>query len=251
VQTSQHGHHSNTPAALEAIVNPDPAAGRNDMLLAMTIADTRMFGPFVEVHRQIQCTVGVPEVRLVDSIVNRGDSPVAHNWLYHCNFGYPLLDRGTRVVFAGRRTGAWDTVPADAASPGQRRPESFKIVPDPLPEHTGTNERGVLVDPSADAQGLCHVGLINAKLGLGVELEFPRACLPRLAVWQHYGPAGSYVCGLEPFTGSLMGKALDRHRLAGQMLPPGESRQYQLTLRALTGRRDLARLRGCDGPVVP
>jgi hypothetical protein len=251
VQTAQHGHHSNTPAALDALVNPDPAAGRRDMLLAMTIADTRMFGPVVTVQRQVQCTVGVPEVHVADTITNRGDMPVAHNWLYHCNFGYPLLDRGSRLVFAGRRTGAWDTVPAAAASPGQRRPEAFKLVPDPLPEHTGSNERGVLLDPRADARGLCHAGLINPKLDLGVELEFPRACLPRLAVWQHYGPAGSYVCGLEPFTGSLLGKAADHHRLAGQMLAPGASHTYRLTLRVLTGRRDLDRLRRHDGPLVP
>jgi hypothetical protein len=247
VQTSQHGHHSNTPAALRAIVNPDPAASRNEMSLAMTIADTRMFGPVVEVEREIHCTVGVPEIRIADTIVNRSDVPVAHNWLYHCNFGFPLLDKGTRLVFAGKCTGAWDSVAA--APPGPADAEAFKLVPDPLPEHTATNERGMILDPRA-VDGMCHVGLVNLKLGLGVELEYPRACLPRLAVWQHYGPSGSYVCGLEPFTGSLVGKAKDTHRLAGQTLAPGQSRRYSLTIRAIADARGLARLRRCDGPIV-
>ena len=72
--------------------------------------------------------------------------------------------------------------------------------------------------------------------------SYPKKALPRLANWQHYGPRGSCVTGLEPFSGSLLGRARDKHRLAEQFLEPGESRSYQLKLRALAKH---------DGPVTP
>ena len=76
----------------------------------------------------------------------------------------------------------------------------------------------------------------------------PRA-LPRLAHWQHYGPRGSYATALEPFYGSLLGSARDRHPLVASKLEPGESRRYQLRLRVLPTWASCEQLIAFDGPV--
>ena len=68
---SLHGHHSNTPASLDAIANPDPLLGQLDMSIAMTIRDTRMFGPNVEVRRTITCTLGKSSIHIHDDVINR------------------------------------------------------------------------------------------------------------------------------------------------------------------------------------
>ena len=46
---------------------------------------------------------------------------------------------------------------------------------------------------------------------------------------------GSYVSALEPFSGSLWGKEQDDHPLAAQWLEPGQTRLYEVEIRAHTG----------------
>lgn len=252
VQTSLHGHYSNLPAAVEQLVNPDPQRGRLDMRIGLVVRDSRMFGPVVEVRRTLRCTLGEPQITIEDEVTNRADTRCAHSWLYHCNLGYPLLDRGARFVYRGKAQ-HWvlpappgQTLLQPLSSEGMNR---LKRVPDPLPNHAGFGERGLLVEVTPDRRGVCRAGLINNRLKLGVELAWPVKAMPRLANWQHYGPRGCYVSGLEPFSGSLIGKALDKHPKAEQYLQPGESRRYSLTIRVLSGAAALRGLAACDGPV--
>lgn len=248
VEVGLHGRHSSNPADVEMVLNPDPHRGRREMLLSMVIRDTKMFGPTLEVRRQIQCVLGMPEIHIYDQVTNRGNLPTAHAWLYHVNLGYPLLDQGARLIYRGKRNTAWN-IPQGSEVANLDAPLPPKLVPAPLKEHAGSGERGVIVESTPDARGLAHAGLINDKLGLGIELEYPADALPRLANWQHFGPAGSYVTGLEPFSGSLMGRDRDDFHDANQKLAPGETRRYQLILRVHHTPAGLKTLAKSDGPV--
>lgn len=239
-----HGHHSNTPAGVEMLLNPDPHRGRNAMLLAMVIRDSRMFGPVIEVRRTIQCRLGVNEIVLYDEIINRASTRCAHNWLYHFNLGYPLVDAGAKLIFKGKTQylGGEGNVNA-------KQINGFKTVTPPLEIHRGTGERVLLVDNEPDSAGICHAGLINPKLSLALELSYPAESLPRFANWQHFGPGGSYVTGLEPFSGSLLGKEKDTHPKAAQWLEPGESKRYQLTIKVHDEKNAIKALASQDGPL--
>ena len=242
-----HGRHSNTPAALVGIENPDPNRGEDGMSLSMVIRESRMFGPVFEVRRTISCRLGVPEIHLHDEVVNLGDTAVGHNWLYHVNLGYPLLDEGAKLVYRGKA----------AVLPFGEKPEStarinrFKRVPEPGARHAGGGEDCVFIDPPADRKGLVHVGLVNAKRRIGLELVYPKKQLPRFVNWQHFGPSGSYVTGLEPCYGSLLGKDNDPSKLAGTTLGPGRSRRYHLTIRVLDGKAQTEALMKHDGALSP
>jgi len=247
--TNLHGHHSNSPAAVEMVLNPDPHRGRFEMLLSMVIRDASMFGPVLEVRRQIQSVLGHPEIHLYDQVTNRGNTRCAHNWLYHVNLGYPLLDKGARLIYRGRITNVWDNPHAPKKTTRKLVPNRIKRVTDALDEHAGTGERGVIVEPVPGRDGNAHVGLVNQRLGLGLELIFPVDAIPRFANWQHFGPRGSYVTGLEPFSGTLFGRADDPYPKADQSLAPGQTKRYQLTIRVLTRRSELQALSRYDGPV--
>ena len=227
MEVGLHGHHSSQAAAVEMLINPDPQRGRHEMLLTMTVRDTCMFGPNIEVRRTLTCTLGVAQIRLFDEITNRGNQPCAHTWLYHVNYGYPLADEGTRLIYRGKVDTFWNP---PSATPTDAQLNRLKTVSAPLPEHAGSGERGVIIEPAADRGGNAHVGLINTRLGLGAEMTYPVEQLPRIANWQHFGPRGSYVTGLEPFSGSMLGKAKDPHPKADQSLKPGQTRRYQLTI---------------------
>lgn len=254
VMTSLHGRYSSQPARVEVLRNPDPHLGSDDMELSLVTRDARVFGAVLEVRRSIRCTLGVPEIHITDTVINRGDTRAAHHWLYHCNLGYPLLDQGARLVYRGRAE-YWVVPPP----PGQdivqplsgTAMEKLKRVPAPLAEHAGAGERGLIVEVTAERDGWCRVGLVNPRLKLGLEIRYPQEALPRMANWQHFAPRGCYVSALEPFSGSLLGSARDKHPLARQFLEPGQSRSYQLKLGVLSGAAALGELSKCDGPVHP
>lgn len=242
-----HGPHSNTPAALLTIHNPDPSRGDLEMFLEMTIRDTRMYGPSVEVRRRIVSWLGEPRITFRDEVVNLGNTTVAHNWLYHVNLGYPLLDEGARIVSSGQVTGVWDGLDPPKKPAVGTDFSPLKVVPALLAEHAGTGSRGLVMDIAADEEGVAHVGLVNPQRSLAVELEYPSASLPRMANWQHFGPRGSYVCGLEPFSGSLFGKLEEKsHPLSEQWLEAGASRMYELNLHVLTEEAHVAHLLSHD-----
>ena len=250
---SLHGHYSNTPATVESVWNPDPRRGILDMSLGLLIRVTRVFGPSFEIRRNISCKLGEPEVIIRDEVWNHGDTTVAHNWLYHCNLGYPLLDEGARFVYRGRAM-HWQLPAPKGESLLQPIPAAamnrLKRVPAPMAEHAGGVERGLIVDVESDRKGVCWIGLVNPRLKLGLEIAYPSKALPRMANWQHYGPRGCYVSALEPFHGSLLGKALDKSPLAKQQLKPGQSRYYELKLRVLSGSSEVRAFDACDGPVL-
>lgn len=249
--TTLHGRYSNQSAGLESVINPDLRRGRLDMSITLVTIDSRMFGPVIEIRRTLRATLGRPELTLHDTVTNLGNQRCAHHYLYHVNFGYPFLDRGSKLFYRGKAETYWQTPDVPADMPAASVLEKLKSVPDALPEHASGGERGTILRPTPDAKGLVHAGLINRARAIGVELEYPAADLPRLANWQHFGPSGSYVTGVEPFFGSLLGKAKDPHPGAEQYLAPGQSRQYTLTLRVHEGKAALDKLSKLDGPVKP
>lgn len=254
VQTSLHGRYSQQFATVETLRNPDPHRGRLDMEIGLIVRDARVFGPSFEIRRTIRCTLGVPEITIEDEVTNRGETRVAHHWLYHCNLGYPLLDRGARFIYRGRAE-YWVIPPPtgdDIVQPlGAASMNRLKRVPDPLPVHAGTVERGLIVEADPDRAGVVHIGLINPALKLGLELSYPANALPRVANWQHFGPRGCYASALEVFSGSLLGSVRDQHPLAQPFLDPGEGRSYSLKIRVLNNRAALRDLAARDGLVTP
>ncbi len=222
VEYGLHGTHSNTPAELESICRPDPAAGAEQMSITGRVRTARMFGPNVELRRTITSTLGRPVIHIRDAFVNRGNAAARHCWLLHVNFGWPLLDKGARLVYRGR------VAPRAGSERRFADPRRYKLVPGPLAAHAGPGEDVAFIDPPADRRGLCHVGIANEKLSLGVEIAYPRRQFPRLVNWQHFGRGGEYVVGLEPVSGGMTGCGV-----GPGLLEPGESRTYECTLTVL------------------
>ncbi len=249
-----HGPLNNTPVALVNITNPNVRAGRLDIGLDMKVGEARLYGPNIEVQRSVRCRLGEPWVKLRDTVTNLGDTAVPHSWLYHVNFGYPLLDEGAQLVYHGRLTGGWQMGPnltmgdIDRTAGGY---EPWLTVPPPMAEHAGSVSRGLIVDVGADSQGVARVGLINRKANLAVELTYPAEQLPRLANWQHYGPSGMYVSALEPYYGTLFGKANDDHPLATAGLDPGQSRSYEVAIMVHGDDASIGALAAAAGPIEP
>jgi hypothetical protein len=231
-----HGTHSNTPAILESVVNPDPRRGQFDMRITALVRTSRVFGPNLELRRTISSRLGVPAIHVSDEFTNRDDKPVPLAWLLHINFGYPLLEpESSTYCYRGKLT------PLKGVD-WFREGSDYRGAPQPLEAHRGSGEYVTYIDPQADADGRVLAGVVNRKRGYGVKIEFSKHDYPRLVNWQHWGPDGSYVGALEPTNAGVEGRPTDAARGWLQHLAPGESRKMQCTISAVNSDTELHRL---------
>jgi hypothetical protein len=228
-----HGEISNTPAEIVSIVQPDPVMGKLDMSITGICRQTPIFGPSLELRRTISGTLGMASIRVHDEVCNRGNSPAPHMMLYHCNFGWPLVDEGSFICWQGN----WKPRYAEGKHEIFREGWDFRKAPAPLDAHLGSGEESAVIDPTADGAGLCVCGICNTTIGVAVVLCFVKKQLPWLTNWQHWG-SNEYVTGLEPGTNVPMGQAKARQLGELIQLAPGETLSYDLEFEVLSGREE-------------
>jgi hypothetical protein len=224
-----HGQISNTPAEIESIIQPDPMSGKMDMSIIGRVKQTQVFGPNLELRRTISGTIGQAAIRIRDEVINRGNTAAPHMLLYHLNFGWPLVDEGSDIIWDG----SWQSRDGAPNNKIFREGNNFRKCLAPLDEHCGGGEEAAFINPTPDSSGQCTCGVYNSNIGVAVAVRFQKEQLPWLTNWQHWGK-GEYVMGLEPGTNPPIGqgKARAQHELI--FLQPGESRAYDLELEVLS-----------------
>jgi hypothetical protein len=176
-----HGMVSNAAAEVESIIQPDPANGQFEMRITGRIKQTRIFGPSLELRRTISGTLGSASIRIHDEVTNFGNTATPHMLLYHFNFGWPLVDEGTDILW----NGSWKS---SAKTPRIfKEGNDFRRCPAPLEMHKGSGEEVAFIDAVADSDGTCICGLHNRILRLAMSLRFQKSQLPWLTNWQHWG----------------------------------------------------------------
>ena len=223
-----HDQISNTPAEIETILQPDLLAGHMDMRSTGKMTPPQVLGTQLEWKRTLSVTLGSSTVRIHDEVRNCGNMPAPHMLLYHFNFGWPLVDEGTHIIWKG----GWQPREKGMSEQIFRQGADFHKCRAPLTEHNGTGEAAAFIDAVADTDGICTCGLYNANLNLALFIRFQKAQLPCLTNWQHWG-RGEYVTGLEPGTHFPIGQAKARENGELLFLQPGESRQYDIKIEVL------------------
>jgi hypothetical protein len=223
-----HGLISNTPAEIISIIQPNPAEGKLEMSITGIIKETQVFGPVLELRRTISGKLGESKIIINDEVVNRSNTASPHMLLYHINFGWPLVDKGTKLLWKGK----WNSPTPDSPAKIFKDGTDFKTCPDVLAAHSGMGEDVAFIDIQADEKGNAHCGIYNENLKLGVFLNFPKKQLPWLINWQHWGK-NEYVTALEPATNPPIGQSNARKENTLIMLEPGEKKLYRLELHVL------------------
>lgn len=200
-----------------------------EMWLGGTLREAALFDAKLRLERRLSARLGENTLTLVDRITNDGWEPTPYMLLYHCNFGFPLLSPESELLLAS------EAQPRDAdAAAGLGEWRRFE------PPTPGSREQVFYHTPRADGDGMARVALVNrgygggAGAGLGVWLRWHTAELPCLVQWKMMGQ-GDYVCGLEPATNWVGGRAEERAAGRLRTLAPGESRTVTLEIGVLAG----------------
>lgn len=223
-----HDRISHAPATIESIFQPDLRTGKLEMSITGRMLQSTVFGPHMEIKRTIAAKLGKPIIKINDEVTNLSNEPAPHMLLYHFNFGWPLIDKGTKIVWEGQwksRGNKFDNLIFNAGS-------DFKTCRDPIEEHKGCGESVVFIDIDSDSSGTSECAILNPDLSLYVRLRFKKKQLPWLTNWQHWGKH-EYVTALEPGTHPPIGQSAAREQGELIFIQPGETKTYELEIEVI------------------
>ncbi|MBR7142077.1 MAG: aldose 1-epimerase family protein [Clostridia bacterium] len=211
-----HGRLSNTPAE-EVWAKTEWEGDELVIRVGGKVREVSVFGENMTLIREIKAYAGGTRFELHDVLRNDGFSDSETLMLYHCNYGFPLLDKNT-VMFKSEGK----IIPRDAMAKDIELCTSFDA-----PQH-GYDEQVFMHDMVADENGKTFAGLFNKALGFGVKMSFLKEQFPLLVEWKMIGES-EYVVGLEPATYAPLGRESARKDNAFTVLKPGEERHFDLT----------------------
>ena len=151
------------------------------MRVSGEMRNSMTFGSNLVLKRTITTKLFAKEFTVEDTVVNEGFKCENIALCYHCNFGYPLVQEGARIV----------NVPAE-----------YSEITAPI---HGKKEECIPVEYSEDT---VTVGIENGDLGAYVTYE--RDTLPDFLIWKMLGES-EYVVGLEPRTTCHGGQGIIDH----------------------------------------
>jgi len=230
-----HGRFTSLPA--ERVKLAEEWRGREyEMWVEGEMRESIVFGPNLLCRRRITSWLGGNRIVVEDRVTNEGDRPSPHMFLYHCNFGFPLVDEGTKLLTPARRVTPRD----EAAEPGIRE---YAKMTGPVRRF---REQVFFHELKKNRRGETCVALVNEDFGggegFGAALRYPAAALPHFSEWKMLCER-TYTCGLEPGNCRVLGRA--RERAEGRLvtLRPGQSADYRLEFEVLDGRKDIQRVK--------
>ncbi|HWR22807.1 MAG TPA: aldose 1-epimerase family protein [Feifaniaceae bacterium] len=187
--------------------------------------EAALFGENLVLRRTITARLGDDFVRIHDQIENEGCSQVPLMLMYHCNAGYPLLDRNSRLVM-------------DAASTACRDEDARRGMAQESPLVFGTPEKGyaeqVFYHRLQRHDGRCRASLVNPDRRLALTVDFDGKELPYLIQWKCRA-AGDYVMGIEPANCHPEGVDKERENGTLRVLSPHESIETDLCFSVRSG----------------
>ena len=202
-QHPMHGRYTSLPATVARTEATD-----GEVVVEAVVREAAVFGVDLELRRRVTLVPGERIIRVEDVLTNRGVDAVEPMVLYHLNFGWPLVDEGTRL-----RTPATAVRPRDEqAAAGADTWDTFPAPSHPYPEQVFAHE--------LPADERVAVEVVNPR-GLSVAVRFDTAQLPGLFQWRVAQP-GLFVLGVEPaLVPTILGRAAAREQGLLRPLAPG------------------------------
>ena len=241
-----HGKIGNIPASeVEVVVDREPPF----RIRIRGRVDERMFyGPKLELWTEISTVPGANELRISDTVTNRGEYEQEFELLYHTNFGRPLLEAGATLVAPIARITPFNEHAAKSIA-------SHATYEAPTP---GFVEQVYCIRPLADAAGRTEILLQNKARDRGVSMSWSLKELPYFTQWKNTPPElEGYVTGLEPGTNFPANRRVERKYGRVPKLKGGESRSATIDFAILANADEtkaaadrVAKLQGDAKPVI-
>lgn len=221
---AMHGRIRSTPAQK---LGADAAweDGKYVITLRGEAREGELFGRNLVLRRTIRTVLGEKRLTVRDVVENQGFKAEPLSIMYHTNFGYPLVQEGTRVLLPSKSVTPRD----EEARAGL---EAWDRADMPRP---GEPEQVFIHDLAADAGGRTLAALYNPEMEMGICMRFQKTNLPRFYQWKSPG-AGDYVMGLEPSNAGVRGRKRQLEEEGSlHMIPPFGQETFEVVFDILDG----------------
>jgi hypothetical protein len=227
-----HGTIANTPAiAVRIRVQLEPP---HELSVVGEVEDCLMFGPSLALAASVSTVPGSSEFTVKDVVRNLAGSPAEMELLYHCNYGPPLLGRGSRLLAAPQLV-----CPRDA-----RAQEDMATWDTYGPPQAGFSEQCYFLRLHADESGRTLVALVDPREQTAASIRYNVKELPAFTIWRNTAAEeDGYVTGLEPGTDYPNSRMFERSKGRVVELPAGGAYEAGLTFGVAAGPQEVERLK--------
>ncbi len=203
------------------------------IILQGQIDETVQMGTKMRLERSIKSKAGEAVIHIHDVVTNTGTSEAPFTILYHINFGFPLLDAGTRILIQSR-----DSIPFDAYS--ESKMERRLQVEHPK---AGALEENYLCPAAADKNGNGYALMVNDSLmsGIGVYIKSSVGTLPYFCEWKMLDER-DYIVAIEPSNVKCENRSVLRQKGLLPILKPAESKVMDIEIGVLEGKEQIKAL---------
>ncbi|HOX07846.1 MAG TPA: aldose 1-epimerase family protein [Planctomycetota bacterium] len=231
VRLPLHGRIANLPAnrLVVEVLPGDPA----ELVVTGIVDESMLFGPGLRLISRVSTKAGSSVLSIDDRVENLRAIPSEIELLYHCNFGAPFLEAGSRLV-----------APAVNVSPRDPRAvEGIAEYDRYLGPTAGYVEQVYFYELAGARDGRTLAALVNSTGDKAAVVRFRLDEMPCLTQWKNtQALADGYVTGLEPGTNYPNPKPFERERGRVIRLAPGGSHRARLDLEILDSARAVSSL---------
>ncbi len=189
------------------------------LLLEGRMREARLFGENLTLNRSLKFKYEEDCIWLTDTVTNHGFGNRQFMYGLHLNYGYPLLEEGTKLILESQKV----TPREENAA---RYVDTWQQVESPQYPY---QERCYFHELEADKNGISQYTLFNEKRKIGVNVQYKKEDLPFFCQWKMLGK-GEYVMGLEPTNVFMDGPKIGEPGCTAPVLGPGESKKYTVKI---------------------
>ena len=194
------------------------------------VYERSMFGPNLKLSSIIRTVPGSNLFTIYDVIENLGGTPAEMQILYHCNYGSPILEEGSRLIAPIEKVAPRDSIAA-------KEIENFDVYG---PPQSGFTEQVYFMKMLSDKDGNTMILLANKGMDKAVSISYSVKELPYFTLWKNTSSLeDGYVTGLEPGTSFPNVKSFERKHGRVVILKPGEKYRSGVTVSAHLGKDDV------------
>jgi len=199
-----------------------------DLKIQGEMREAQIFKENLLFKREISTSLGEKRLFLKNAIENAGFAPQEIMLMFHINIGFPLLDKGAKLV------ASFESVkPRDEASKAGL--DTFDRISDPIDKCT---EQVFYLKPRTDNEGNTMAAIVNSRLNLGFYVKYNTATLPELIFWKSM-VSGDYVVGVEPSNCFPEGKVRQKQIGRLQSIEPLDILHFDIELGILEGDEEI------------
>ena len=226
-----HRRVANLPAS-NVSVEIDEAAG--EITIRGTVNEFRFHIRKLQLKTEISMQLDSNEISIVDRVSNLSNRPGSFQMLYHCNFGAPVLEPGSRFVAPIKKL-----VPRDPhAASGIDQWDVYG------PSDAKETEQVYFMELAADENDDSIALLTSPDESRGVSIGHNVSTLPCFTLWKNtVGWDDGYVTGLEPGTNFPNPRSFEESQSRAVELAPSASQTMQLKIGLLADSESVSEVK--------